>query len=191
VDVQEVLDTLIPKEMEVKTTEERWYIMRIQPYRTLENVIEGAVITFVEITETVKMREELREANRELLRLAVVVLDANDAITVEGLNGRILAWNPRAEKMYGWSESEALSMNVRDRIPQERQEEVMQIMDKLSHAGVLVPYRTQRLTKEGKLMDVWITCTALVNEDGKIYAVATTEREIKSNNTEIKEAVNV
>ncbi len=191
VDVQEVLDTLIPKEMEVKTTEGKWYIMRIQPYRTLENVIEGAVITFVEITETVKMREELREANRELRRLAVVVLNANDAITVEGLNGRILAWNPKAEKMYGWSESEALSMNVRDRIPQERQEEVMQMMDKLSHAEVLVPYRTQRITKEGKLMDVWITCTALVNEEGKIYAVATTEREIKSNNTEINEAENV
>ncbi len=49
-DVQLVLDTLIPKEMEVQTQGGDWYWMRILPYRTLENVIEGAVITFVEIS---------------------------------------------------------------------------------------------------------------------------------------------
>ena len=50
-DVQAVLDTLVPKEVEVQTTAGDWYLMRIQPYRTLDNVIEGAVITFVDITE--------------------------------------------------------------------------------------------------------------------------------------------
>ncbi len=49
-DVQTVMDTLIPKEMEVQSTEGLWYTMRIQPYRTLDNVIEGAVLTFVDIT---------------------------------------------------------------------------------------------------------------------------------------------
>ncbi|MBF0211687.1 MAG: PAS domain-containing protein [Desulfamplus sp.] len=48
-DIQSVLDTLIPKEVEVETTEGGRYIMRILPYRTLENVIEGAVITFTTI----------------------------------------------------------------------------------------------------------------------------------------------
>ncbi len=91
--------------------------MRIQPYRTLDNVIEGAVITFVDITEMERTREALRKAN-DLLRLAVVVRDAHDAITVQDLEGRILAWNPGAVRMYGWSEAEALAMNVRDRIPE-------------------------------------------------------------------------
>lgn len=50
-DTQSVLQTLIPKEIEVQITNGKWYVMRIQPYRTTENVIEGAVITFVEITE--------------------------------------------------------------------------------------------------------------------------------------------
>ena len=45
-DVQAVLDTLVPKEMEVQTTAGAWYTMRIQPYRTLDNVIEGAVHHF-------------------------------------------------------------------------------------------------------------------------------------------------
>jgi two-component system CheB/CheR fusion protein len=58
----------------------------------------------------------LAAANRQL-RLAVVVRDASDAITVQDLEGRITAWNPGAQRLYGWSEDEALQMNVRDRIP--------------------------------------------------------------------------
>jgi two-component system CheB/CheR fusion protein len=50
-DVQSVLTTLMPKDVEVCTTDGRYFKMRIQPYRTLDNRIEGAVITFVDITE--------------------------------------------------------------------------------------------------------------------------------------------
>lgn len=50
-DTQEVLDSLIPKEVEVQTTSGAWYTMRILPYRTIDNVIEGAVINFVDISE--------------------------------------------------------------------------------------------------------------------------------------------
>ena len=58
-DTQNVLDTLIPKEIEVEANNGLWYLMRIKPYRTIENVIEGAVISFVDITEIVHMRQEL------------------------------------------------------------------------------------------------------------------------------------
>ena len=50
-DVQVVLDTLISQESEVQTKAGTWYLMRIRPYRTLENVIEGVVITFIDITQ--------------------------------------------------------------------------------------------------------------------------------------------
>jgi two-component system, chemotaxis family, CheB/CheR fusion protein len=50
-DIQAVLDTLIPREDKVQTENGGWYLLRIQPYRTLENVIEGAVITFIDITK--------------------------------------------------------------------------------------------------------------------------------------------
>ncbi|HEX5329226.1 CheR family methyltransferase [Sulfuricurvum sp.] len=69
-DIHHVLDTLIPQEIEVQTIEGLWYTMRIQPYRTLNNVIEGAVISFVDITETVQIREALRKAN-EMLKCTV------------------------------------------------------------------------------------------------------------------------
>ena len=95
-DVKAVLDTLVPKEVEVQTKAGAWYLLRIRPYRTLENVIEGAVITFTEITEMRNAQAALRESEA-LRRLAVVVRDAHDAILMQDLEGRILAWNPSAE----------------------------------------------------------------------------------------------
>lgn len=174
-DAQAVLDTLVPKEVDVQTIEDKWYTMRILPYRTLDNVIEGAVITFVEITEMVRAREALLKAN-EMLRLAVVVRDAFDAITVQDLDGRTLAWNPGAVRMYGWSEAEALGMNVRDRTPPALRKQALVRVHQLSQAEILEPYRTQRITKDGAIVEVWLTSTALVNEAGQMYAIATTER---------------
>jgi two-component system CheB/CheR fusion protein len=174
-DTQAVLDTLVSKEVEVQTTEDKWYTLRIQPYRTLSNVIEGAVITFVDITEISQTREALRKAN-DLLRLAVVVRDAHDAITVQDLDGRILAWNPGAVRMYGWSEAEALKMNIRDLIPKGLREEALAKAHRLSRAETLEPYHTQRITKDGAVVEVSMVSTALVNEAGQMYAIATTER---------------
>jgi two-component system CheB/CheR fusion protein len=69
-DTQAVLDTLAPKELDVQTAVGRWYNMRIQPYRTMENVIEGAVLTFVDVTEARRLQEGLR-VNEERLRVAL------------------------------------------------------------------------------------------------------------------------
>ncbi len=178
-DTQSVLNTLMPKIMDVQTTEGSWYTMRILPYRTVDNVIEGAAITFVDITDTVRTREALRKAN-DLARLAVVVRDAHDAITVQDLDGRILAWNPGAVRMYGWSEAEALDMNARDRIPPELRESSLSMIHKLTRAEILEPYRTQRIAKDGSVVEVYMTSTALVNEAQQMYAIATTERALES-----------
>jgi two-component system CheB/CheR fusion protein len=176
-DTQAVLNTLALKELEVQTKDGYWYTMRIQPYRTLDNVIEGAVISFVNITETVQARNAMHNAN-DLLRLAVVVRDAHDAITVQNMTGHTLAWNPGAVRIYGWSEAEALQMNVQDRIPQALRKDALERLRQLSQAEILEPYRTQRLTKQGAVLAVSIISTALLNETGEMYAIATTERLI-------------
>lgn len=174
-DVQAVLDTLVPREVDVQTRAGAWYTMRILPYRTLDNVIEGAVLTFIDISEIVRTRESLREAN-ELLRLAVVVRDANDAVTVQDLDGQILAWNPGAVRMYGWTEAEALAMSARDLVPADLRKGALEQLQQLSRAEVLAPFQTRRLTRDGTVVEVSITASALVNEAGKVYAIATTER---------------
>jgi two-component system CheB/CheR fusion protein len=58
-DAEEVLATLRSKEMEVSAKDGHWYLMRMLPYRTTENVIEGVVITFVDISDRKKAETEL------------------------------------------------------------------------------------------------------------------------------------
>ena len=79
-DIKEVLSSLIPKEVEVQIEQGgAWYTMRILPYRTLENVIEGAVLTFVEITERKKAKQALQET-QVILQAAVDQTQAGIAI---------------------------------------------------------------------------------------------------------------
>jgi two-component system CheB/CheR fusion protein len=80
-DTQAVLDRLIPKEVEVQTTGNKWYAMRIMPYRTMDNVIEGAVITFVEITEAKKMQQALLAASLYSRNLIEASLESIEVFT--------------------------------------------------------------------------------------------------------------
>ncbi len=73
-------------------------------------------------------------------------------------------------------------MNVRDRIPEGQRKQALIKLQQLSRAEILEPYRTQRITKEGTVVEIWLTATALVNEAGQLYAIATTERARESKN---------
>jgi two-component system CheB/CheR fusion protein len=61
-DVQETLRTLAFSEKQIPTTDGLWYSVRIMPYRTLANVIQGVVITFVDITAAKELESRLRKA---------------------------------------------------------------------------------------------------------------------------------
>ena len=172
-DVKEVLDTLIPKEIEVQSKKGIWYLLRIRPYRTLENVIEGAAITFVDINRLKETQAALMEASR---RLAVITKDSRDAVTAQTMDGRILAWNATAERMYGWSESEALQMNIREMIPKDQRDEAIREIQTLARTQMTEPYKMKRLTKDGEVIDVWVIATVLLNQSQEAYAIATTER---------------
>ena len=168
-DIQAVLNTLVPSETEVRTAS-AWFLLRIRPYRTRKNVIEGAVITFLDVTELKKGQEGLQ-------RLAVVVRDSRDAIVVQDLTGRILAWNPGAERLYGWTEAEALAMNIRDLIPEALREAAVQRARELGEARSLQPYASQRVAKDGRIVDIQMAATALTTPAHIPYAISTIERE--------------
>ena len=168
-DAEEVLRTLVQTEKEVMAEDGTWYSMKIAPYRTLENVIDGVVITFVDIT---KIR-----VTRDTRRLATVVRDSNDAITVQDFEGNISAWNRGAERMYGYSETEALKMNIRDIVPDNKKKEALNLVKKVQKEEVK-SINSQRKTKDGQILNVWLTFTKLVDDDGKPVAVATTERDL-------------
>jgi len=96
-DIRAVLDSLIPRETEVQTLTGDWYIMRILPYRTLENVIEGAVITFVDITDIKKTQQALEKSDSSL---RIIIEEAPIAINVSR-DGVGLFANSRFVEMFG------------------------------------------------------------------------------------------
>ncbi len=174
-DTRAVLNTLIPVEVEVRTAEGEWYLLRIQPYRTLDNVIEGAVITFVNITETKRLADRLRDL--DVLRcLVAVVRDAQDAIIAQDMEGRIMVWSPGAERLYGWTAAEATAMNIQELVPESLREHALSRVRELSRSDALVSQRAQRIAKDGSIVEITLTATALLNQEGQVYAIATTER---------------
>jgi two-component system CheB/CheR fusion protein len=175
VDVQGVLDTLTPIKLEVRAASGAWFLLSIRPYRTSDNVVEGAVITFTEVTELKDARAAIRESESMRLK-AAAVLDAQDGIIVQDLSGRILAWNAAAVRMYGWTEAEALAMNISAVIPEDHRDQSLAVIQRLSQAELLEPYSAPRLAKDGQIVDVTLTATALLNGAKAVYAVSTTER---------------
>jgi two-component system CheB/CheR fusion protein len=171
-DVGEVLRSLRPVEREVQTLDRQsWFLLRILPYRTVQDEIAGVVVTLTDITRIKKDEAELR-------RLATVVLDSNDAVTVLDLDGRVLAWNRGAERMYGYSAQEALGMNVTELVPERGRAQVQALLDVIARGEEVSSLEVKRRTKDGDALDVWLTITKLVDERGRPVAVATTERDI-------------
>jgi len=169
-DIHRVILTLVPKAVEAQSNDGTWYLVNIKPYRTLENVVDGAVVTFVDVTQQ-KQGDELR-------RLATVVRDSNDAITVQDVNGEILAWNRGAVQMYGWTEAEALRMNALDLIPEHLRGEMIDVHQRLFQGESIRSYETKRVTRQGTTLDVWITLSVLVDDMQRPVGIATTERDI-------------
>ena len=152
-DTQAVLDTLIPKEEQVQTQEGQWFQMRIQPYRTLENVIEGAVLTFVDITEHKKLQMAVAE-NEEKLRTLFEILPA--AVSVLDAKGRIVYANPSMEKILGVPRADFLLKDYRQ---QEYLKPDGRPMPAEESAGVRA-FKEQRLVEHIK--------TGVVKEDGRV-----------------------
>jgi two-component system CheB/CheR fusion protein len=68
-DAREVLRTLVFREKQAVTRDGRWFSVRILPYRTQENVIDGVVITFTDATATKRLEEELRGTANQLRQM--------------------------------------------------------------------------------------------------------------------------
>ncbi len=173
-DAKQVEQTLQPADKEVKGAQNQSWLRRIVPYLTPERQIEGVVITFTDVSAMVQAAAQER-------RLAAVLMDSNDAITVLDLEGNITGWNRGATRMYGYSEAEALQLNIRELIPESLRAEEFALSERPRAGQLLDSRETQRRTKDGTVRDIWLTATTLRDEHGKPNAIATTERDVTGN----------
>ncbi|WP_342616406.1 CheR family methyltransferase [Rhodoferax sp. GW822-FHT02A01] len=96
-DIKKVLADLAPLEREVQTPEGQWYTLRIQPYRTLDNVIEGAVISFVDISEIVRVRTALATTRALMERIGELAKVGGWEFEVQS---RALYWSPETCRIH-------------------------------------------------------------------------------------------
>jgi two-component system CheB/CheR fusion protein len=105
-DLSEVFSNLHVIEREVQDTAGRFYLARLLPYRTTDDRIGGAVLTFIDITRRRLAEVELRSSEE---RLRLLIESAQDyAIFTLDEQGQINSWNSGAERMFGYQESEVL-----------------------------------------------------------------------------------
>ncbi|MGI4857273.1 MAG: CheR family methyltransferase, partial [Janthinobacterium lividum] len=108
-DATTAFDSLKLIEKEVAGPDGRWYLSRLSPYRTMQDRIDGAVLTLIDITSRREAQEKMRTSEK---RMQLVVQSTNDyAIIVHDMSGAIVTWNKGAERMFGYTEAETLGQS--------------------------------------------------------------------------------
>jgi chemotaxis methyl-accepting protein methylase/PAS domain-containing protein len=120
-DAREVLRTLIFSEKQIASRDGSWFKVRIMPYRTQEDVIDGVVMTFADITAAKALEAELREGEKNFRQTfeALPLPAALHEIVPEKAPGnyRLLAVNPAFELLVGLPAQELIGKTVREALP--------------------------------------------------------------------------
>jgi len=170
-EVGKVLRTLSVIEHEVQIAEDGTsFIMRIRPYRTVDNVIDGVVITFVDITERKRYEEDRA-------RLAAIVDSSQDAIIGHAFDGLITSWNAGAERIFGFTADEAIGKPLAILMPQDQADDMPQVLERLKRGERVEHFEINRVRKDGKLIDVSLTISPINAGSGRMTGASTIARE--------------
>tara|TARA_Y100000782_G_scaffold69273_1_gene75077 strand:+ start:5477 stop:9934 length:4458 start_codon:yes stop_codon:yes gene_type:complete len=124
-------------------------------------------------------RQRRRQVADTQAWMAAIVENSADAIIGNTTGGEIISWNPGAQRLFGYTESEALGKNTADLIvPHNRLHEDTNILDRISKGERVDSFDTQRLSKDGRLLDVAVTASPIRNDQGGIVGASKTVRDI-------------
>jgi len=107
-DARSVLSDLAPVRREIKSRSGRWYEVRLRPYRTMDDKIDGVVATFLDISEPRQVKQALRDSETSLLHEKRLIELSHDPIFIWNFDGGILEWNRGSQELYGYSTEEAI-----------------------------------------------------------------------------------
>ncbi|MGY8843251.1 MAG: PAS domain S-box protein [Burkholderiales bacterium] len=114
-----------------------------------------------------RMATTLHEALAQNAKLALVAQQSSDAILIVDLEGKVSFWNPSAERLFGFSSDEILGRSVDMIVPQESLAQHMSTQDRVSTSRKIEQFESQRLKKNGEVVDVEVSVAPLVDPDTK------------------------
>ena len=121
---------------------------------------------------------ERKRGEESTRRLAAIAEYSSDAVVGVGMDGRILAWNPGAETLYGWTAEEAIGMSIAETAPPDRRDETEYLVRQLMEGKAVTNHRTVRQHKSGELVDVALTLSPIRDETGGVIGMAGIVRDI-------------
>lgn len=104
---------------------------------------------------------ERADAERVRHHLAQVVRGSQDAVLSKDLEGLVTSWNPAAERLYGYSEEEAIGRHISFLVPHDHHGEEQVILDKIRRGERIETYETERIRKDGARVDVSLTVSPI------------------------------
>ena len=110
--------------------------------------------------------------------LAAIVASSDDAIISKTLDGIIMSWNTGAERLFGYTASEAIGKPIRIIIPDDRQDEETMILGRLRQGERIDHFQTVRITKDGRLVEISLTISPLRDEMGVLVGASKVARDI-------------
>lgn len=169
--VKEVIETVSPRQLEVRNKSGRWYSLRLFPYLTLDDQVDGAVLILVDI-DVLKREEQIAS------RLAAIVESSEDAILSKSLEGIILTWNDGAKRMFGYEAEEMIGKPIYLLTVPERIDEERRVLEAVKTGEPSSYFETLRVTKDGRLVDVAMSIGPIRNREGKVIAASSIAHNI-------------
>ncbi|MDB5004041.1 MAG: Response sensor protein [Mucilaginibacter sp.] len=110
--------------------------------------------------------------------LAAIIATSDDAIISKTLEGIITSWNPGAERMFGYSEAEALGRHISLIIPPDRLSEEALIISSISQGNKVDHFETVRMAKDGHQFPISVTISPITDRSGKVVGASKIARDI-------------
>jgi two-component system sensor histidine kinase VicK len=132
-------------------------------------------------SELRKLINLLQNADEKSAVLSSIVESSDDAIISKDLNGVVTSWNSSAQRIFGYSSQEMIGTPILRLIPSDREQEETDILAKLKKGIHVDHFETQRLRKDGTLIDVSLTISPIYNVSGEIIGISKIARDLTFN----------
>jgi PAS domain S-box-containing protein len=135
----------------------------------------GKIIGASKVARDISLNKQTTEKQG---MLAAIVGSSDDTIVSKTLEGTITSWNRAAERMFGYTEQEAVGQHISLIIPQERLNEETYIISEVSKGNKVDHFETERIAKGGKLIPISLSVSPIIDDNGKIIGASKIARDI-------------